>query len=146
MNDGELFDGATPVAPAERGQSFGLSAACYSRMANCALRAMTYGGVEPVTIRRLRAGGCELLLFGTVHAYTLRVSASTSPAQVGLYFLPLDSHLSGPGCELFTGYDEPAHWHRICGLMIWREGEAGSDELLEWQEISDELAERNCWD
>jgi hypothetical protein len=29
--------------------------------------------------------------------------------------------------------------------MIWREGTAGSEELLEWQEISDELRERNDW-
>ena len=137
MNDDEeLFDGET-VALGERGESFGMSAACYTRMAKCALRAMEYGGVEPVLIRRLWSGpGCELRLFGTANAYTLRVFADTSPARVALYFLPLDSKLSGPGCDLAAGYDEPETWHQMCSLMIWREGAAGSEELLEWQEIS----------
>lgn len=145
MNDDEFFD-AAPVAPDERGESFGLCAVCYRRMARCALRAMEYGRVEPVLIRRLLGGGCELLLYGNIDAYTLRVHSGSTPARIALYFLPLDSSLSGPGCELFTGYDEPEDWHRICGLMIWREGTAGSEELLEWQEISDELAERNGWE
>jgi hypothetical protein len=76
MNDEEdFFDGAT-VALHERGASFGMAPTCYLRMARCALRAMEYGGVEPVLIRRLRTGpGCELSLFGTANAYTLRVSA-----------------------------------------------------------------------
>ena len=147
MNDEEeLFDGKT-VALHERGESFGISPACYLRMAKCALRAMEFGGVEPVLIRRLRAApGCELRLFGTANAYTLRVFADSSPAQVGLYFLPLDSHLSGPGCQLAVGYDEPATWHHIASAMIWREGAAGSEELLAWQEITDELRERNGWE
>ena len=74
-------------------------------MAKCALHVADYAGVEPVTIRRLRAGGCELTLFGRQHVFTLRVETASSPNRIGLFFLPLDSRLSGPGCELFRRYD-----------------------------------------
>jgi hypothetical protein len=146
MNDAEeLFDGA-PSALHTQANSFGISAACYLRMAECARRAMEYGGVQAVSIRRLRATpGCELTLYGKENAYTLVVAADTSPASVGVYCQPLDSCGEEPGCELVGGFDEPSTWHRIAAAIIWREGEAGSEELLEWQEISDELSERNGW-
>ena len=72
------------------------SDSCYLRMAKCALRAMEFGRVEPVLIRRLWAApGCELRLFGTASAYTLRCSRTPSPARVGAdTFFPLDSKLT----------------------------------------------------
>jgi hypothetical protein len=148
MNDDAEFFDAVPVGPNERGESFGLTAVCYGRMAQCALRAMEYGHVEPVLIRKLHSGpGAELVLYGTTNAYTLRVSASHSPAAISLNYLPLDSTLGGPGCLLAQGYDQPQDWLALCDLMIWREGTAGSDELLEWQEICETLrASNDHWD
>ena len=145
MNDyEELFDGAIAVNPYEKGETFSMSAACYTRMAQCALRCKEYGGIEPTTISRLRSGpGCQLTLYGQINQYTLRVSADTSPAKLSLYFIPLDSKLSAPGCELRIGYDEPSFWLHICDVLIFWEGECGSSELVEWQEVSDCLRESN---
>ena len=102
--------------------------------------------MEPVLIRRLKGClGCELLLYGRASVYRLRVSLHTSPAQIELHALALDSIESGPGSLILSGCDEPQSWHRVTDLMVWREGVAGSDELDEWQEISDQLRESNDW-
>ena len=31
-------------------------------------------------------------------------------------------------------------------MMVWREGDAGSEELLEWAEICEALAQGNGWE
>ena len=134
----QLFDGAPPGALHTVANSFGVSAACFLRLAACARCAMEFGNIQSATIRRLRGSrGCALTLYGKENAYTLLVAAHTSPASVGVYSSPLDSRGEDPGRELVGGFDEPATWHRIAAAVIWREGEAGSEELLDWQEISE---------
>ena len=145
-DDEEIFEPSIPVSPHERGESFGMTAGCYRRMAQAALRCKEYGGIEPTTIRRLPSGpGCQLTLYGRENRYVLRVFADTTPARLYLCYLPLDSKLSGPGCELAVLYDEWSSWLHIADMMIFREGAAGSEELVEWQEISEHLRENNDW-
>ena len=78
--------------------------------------------------------------------FTVRIETTSTPNRIGLFFLPLDSRLGGPGCELFRGYDCAADWHKMTDAMVWREGQAGSEEMLEWVEIDAAMREANGWD
>ena len=105
------------------------------------MRATEYGHVEPVLIRRLREGpGCELLLYGTVNAYTLRVVRELGAGQNRALLFALGLDLVRSGLRALPGFDRYEYWHRLCSTMIWREGDAGSEELLEWAEICESLA------
>jgi hypothetical protein len=127
-DDSDIFDGGTEVSRHERGATFGLSPLTYGQLAHCALRVAQYA-VEPAVIRKLRdRGGCELVLYGREILFTVRVEAASN--RIGLFFLPLDSALSGPGCELFRGFDQFEDWHKMTDAMIRREGEAASAEML----------------
>jgi hypothetical protein len=106
-----------------------LDSATYHRLAHCALRVADYANIQPAIIRKLRdRGGCELVLYGRQNAYTLRMETAATPARIAVYYLPLDSRLSGPGCELFRGYDCFADWHKMTDVMIWREAELGAEQ------------------
>ncbi len=104
-----LFDGEQEFnLKLERGQSFGLSKPQYGALAHIALAALRTAGVEPCEIRLLvDQPGCDVILYGQNFVYTIRMEPLKE--QSGLYALPLDSKLGGPGCELcihqFAGPD-----------------------------------------
>ena len=91
-DDGSLFDGLEEVhSQYERGESYGLERQTYARMAQCAI-ACSRAGVEPSTIRKLTNDrpGCDLTLYGSQAAYTIRVEEGEERFIIRLFVIGLD--------------------------------------------------------
>ena len=73
------------------------------------MAALRHADVQPAEIRLLVSGepGCDVVLYGRNYVYTIRMEPQKE--RSGLFALPLDSKLGGPGCELcvhrFAGTD-----------------------------------------
>ena len=113
----------------ERGESFGLERQSYVRMAQCAI-ACSRAGVEPSTIRNLANDkpGCDLTLYGSQAAYTIRVEESTSADSpeteegfvIRLFVIGLDAKYIPltPGHLVFTGEDTFRNWFKVMTTIL----------------------------
>jgi hypothetical protein len=121
--DGWPFDGGEEISlRLERGESFGLSKAQYGALAHIAMGAQRMAKVEPAEIRLLAdRPGCDVILYGSHFVYTIRMEPAL--ARSSLYALPLDSQLSGPGCELYThAFRGTDYVGGILATILLREG------------------------
>lgn len=124
MNSSWDFDGQREInRKLEWGASFGLTKAMYGALAHIAMEALRLADVQPAEIRFLPSGGagCDVILYGKNYAFTIRMDRQKATSS--LYALPLDSKLSGPGCELcvhrFEGSDYVGD---ILATILRREG------------------------
>lgn len=102
------FDGQREIdRKLEWGASFGLTKDQYGALAHIAMGALRMADVQPAEIRFLPSGaaGCDVILYGRNYAFTVRMERQKETTAI--FALPLDSKLSGPGCEL--------HVHRFAG-------------------------------
>jgi hypothetical protein len=96
------FDGEREInLKLERGQSFGLSKDQYGALAHVAMGALNQAGVEPARISILPTGepGCDVVLYGRNYAFTVRMESLKERSS--LFALPMESHLDGPGREVY---------------------------------------------
>jgi len=123
-----LFDGAEELNnKLERGQSFGLTKDQYGALAHVSMWARFYAAVEPSEIRFLyKEGGdiipgADVILYGEKVVYTVRMDPLRK--RCTLYYLPLDSKLSGPGCLLYThAFESTDYVGDILAAMLQHEG------------------------
>jgi hypothetical protein len=112
------FDGEREIRRClEYGQSFGLCKATYGRLAQAAISASRFAGIEPSEIRRLdnEQPGCLCTLYGRHSAYHIMVEPRIN--RVSLSLLPLDASSNKP-TEIFSGQDEFSDWCRIVNTML----------------------------
>ena len=117
-DDGSLFDGLEEVhSQYERGESYGLERQTYARMAQCAI-ACSRVGVEPSTIRKLSNGkpGCDLTLYGSQAAYTIRVEEAEEEFVIRLFVIGLD--VMTPGHLVFEGEDTFRNWFTVMSTIL----------------------------
>ena len=123
FDSSELFCGATELQQHERGQSFGLDAMTYFRLARCCNEARGVG-VEPCVICRLRGigeRGVKVVLFGRQHAYELCVRVLRSCVTITVVAEPLD-RLHARIALFETDCDDDRGWSRVLRSMTTAEG------------------------
>jgi hypothetical protein len=127
-DDGSLFDGLEEVhSQYERGESYGLERQTYARMAQCAI-ACSSAGVEPSTIRQLANGkpGCDLTLYGSQAAYTIRVEEASEDMSsdeafvIRLFVIGLDVKYIPltPGHLVFEAEDTFRNWFKVMTTIL----------------------------
>ena len=70
-----------PLEETHYRRMFGLSPSVYSRMCWCGIMVCDHSDIEPIVIKRLLRAGCDLVLYGKVNAYTIRITPETGLAS-----------------------------------------------------------------
>jgi hypothetical protein len=144
------FDGQREInLKLERGQSFHLTKDQYGALAHISIAALNWAGVEPYEIRLLREGGngdiipgCDVILYGHTYQYTIRMEPQL--ARSTLFALPLDSKLSGPGCEVHVHkFRDTDYTGAILAAILHYEGAPSVHSLKTAEEYLAEQAPTN---